>query len=64
MQGQEDFLERTLRISVIVAVAILLATIQYVVSSRISFNKRNSPATQQASRLMGGRALPETYASV
>ncbi|MFK0276665.1 hypothetical protein ACIQUG_23545 [Ensifer sp. NPDC090286] len=34
MQGQEDFLERTLRIGVIVAVAILLATIQYVVSSR------------------------------
>ncbi|WP_268802317.1 hypothetical protein [Ensifer adhaerens] len=34
MQGQETFLERTLRIGVIVAVAILLAAIQYVVSSR------------------------------
>ena len=34
MQGQETFLDRILRIGVIVAVAFLLAAIQYVVSSR------------------------------
>ncbi|NRQ17599.1 hypothetical protein BHMPCIPO_04861 [Ensifer sesbaniae] len=34
MQGQETFLERTLRVGVIVVIAILLAVIQYVVSSR------------------------------
>ncbi|WDZ79224.1 hypothetical protein PWG15_27470 (plasmid) [Ensifer adhaerens] len=34
MQGQETFLDRILRIGVIVAVALLLVAIQYVVSSR------------------------------
>jgi len=34
MQGQETVLDRILRIGVIVAVALLLAAIQYVVSSR------------------------------